>query len=154
MRFSQFNVLVPDSDYYVLYNILNRALARIPQSAYTLANKDLKKSGFIIEDEEDESLIYLNFYLKSLFENDKPTITITTTQKCNLSCYYCFEGSNKSNESLSIETCDATEKQFPITDIGNVVGGTFQIPGNMGREQNAVFPVFNIFRQDMKKFIP
>ena len=110
MRFSQFNVLVPDSDYYVLYNILNRALARIPQSAYTLANKDLKKSGFIIEDEEDESLIYLNFYLKSLYENDKPTITITTTQKCNLNCYYCFEVTNKSNESLSIETCDAIVK--------------------------------------------
>lgn len=107
MRFSQFNIIVPDSGYYIIYNTLSRALARIQQSSYTITNQELKETGFIIEDDDDEKISYLNFYLKNLYEYKTPIITITTTQKCNLNCHYCFEGINKSLIDLSLETCDA-----------------------------------------------
>lgn len=89
---------------------MSRALARIPQSAYNIKNSHLIKTGFIIDDNEEELMTYQNYYLKKLYENTTPTITIATTQSCNLNCPYCFEGNNKAQVNMSVKTCDAILK--------------------------------------------
>lgn len=88
---------------WLVFNSLTCALAKIDENTKRLLRNpdpliehselfnELKKGGYAIEDDVDETQV-LNFYrLKDKFNSNISSITIAVTLSCNFSCVYCFE---------------------------------------------------------------
>lgn len=110
MKYSKYNNIVEDEEYIFLYNSLKGSFARIKRDQYNLKNPKLAEHGFIVEDDKDELLTYKYGYFNELFVNDTLNLSISTTMDCNLSCPYCFEDGNKSNQYLSDEVINSLVK--------------------------------------------
>ncbi len=95
-----------DNTKHILYNSLSGALALVNENNYIALNEflnnrenikdeeflnDLKKGGYIVEDNcnEPDMISYRSF--KSRFSNDFLTLTIAPTSDCNFRCIYCYE---------------------------------------------------------------
>jgi uncharacterized protein len=84
----------------------------------------MKKMGFLLDNEDDEKAILKKEYEKSAGNHLKKHIFITTTDRCNLGCHYCFEEKNQwikmSNETQQalIEYSTKFLTQTPTESLG------------------------------------
>ena len=71
--------------------------------------QELISSGIIVSDDSNEKQTAIDINHKRLEisqnKNDKLSLVITPTLRCNFKCYYCFESTNvrKNEDSISIE---------------------------------------------------
>lgn len=101
MKFSQFNIIAECDNHFVVYNTLRGSICKICKSDYSLENKNLISSGFIIQDNIDELNEYKYKYYSGMFSRGRLNISIATTMSCNLRCPYCFEEGGKSKDRLT-----------------------------------------------------
>ncbi len=106
MKTSIYNKIVPYEDQYLIFNCVTGSLVRVNKSvAENLIEEDISsfsqeslkkmsKLGFIVGDEDEKKVlkkkyedIVNNYLSKQLY--------ITTTDRCNLGCHYCFEEKNQ-----------------------------------------------------------
>jgi uncharacterized protein len=120
VRSSRYNFYVPLSDGGVLYNARTGASIRLAGSDVvaiadllcgapgqialrvlpTALIPELRRSGFLLDDGFDELMDIRERYW--LARGQTPMVlTLTTTQDCNLGCYYCYE--SRSGESLKAQ---------------------------------------------------
>nr|HID59181.1 SPASM domain-containing protein [Desulfobacterales bacterium] len=109
MRVSRYNIFIEQDSYVLGFNALTGAFARIDRDMYAkyhqISDKeldvndpeveafieDLKKGGFIIEDNFDE-LDYLKVrHFASRFGSRHLSLTVAPTLDCNFGCPYCYE---------------------------------------------------------------
>ena len=67
--------------------------------------KELFKSGFLVEDECDELKIIKNRLFKNRYSENVLNITIAPTLECNFKCPYCYEckGEEKSHNKMTLD---------------------------------------------------
>jgi len=106
---------------HIAYNAYTNALAVIDADKYDalqsfiengddLSDDDfraqLKRSGFLIDDDVNE-LERIRFkMLKSRYNTDAFQLTITVTADCNFACAYCYEKEVIKHEYMTTETAD------------------------------------------------
>jgi uncharacterized protein len=116
MKPSQYNFFFDGDDGKKLaFNAFTTALAVLSQDEYEIAQKILKKSndfkfnskkrrdlrdnlkkgGFIIEDEDDEFAFLKLRNRIGRFNTSSFGLTIVPTLNCNFNCSYCYEGEKK-----------------------------------------------------------
>jgi uncharacterized protein len=114
LRSSRYNFWVPLSESGILYNARSGAAMRLAgDDATTLArllagpprdvdcamipeslSAELRRGGFLIERDEDELASIRERYWEARGRTPM-VLTLTTTQDCNLGCYYCYESRSK-----------------------------------------------------------
>lgn len=116
---SNYNIIIRNNEYLILYNLLRRSLLILPNnveilkkilnnpnSTYVNTEKEilnvLKNEKFIIDELDSELLEIITNYKISL-EADF-TIAIAPTLNCNFSCSYCYQ--NKNSSFLNTENAD------------------------------------------------
>lgn len=103
MKKSFYNLFIPYSRKYILYNtltgsiniidqklkkqIVDNELKKLPKEVISL----LKASGDIIEDDLKEKDLVLSRFLKQKYNYPRLDIMVTLSYLCNLRCPYCFE---------------------------------------------------------------
>ena len=115
MKFSRYNLVVPDKNRIVLFNTLQGHCIEIDKDT---ANKikdnqidkledDVKQIfiqyGIIINDNVDESRIFSYFHSHEKYSSNSINSTVLLTWACNLKCVYCFEGEKTDVQSMSKE---------------------------------------------------
>lgn len=109
MKVSRYNIEIQRDGNRYIYNSLTGAFAKINDEYYKVYQvyknssneeineendkivNDLKKGGFLIDDNYDE-LGYLNFVQKHIrFKHDSLSLTVMPTKQCNFRCFYCYE---------------------------------------------------------------
>jgi uncharacterized protein len=114
LRSSRYNFWVPLPDGGILYNARSGAAMRLAGDDATALSlllagprrdvdcavipdtlsAELRRSCFLIERDEDELASIRERYWEA--RGDTPMVlTLTTTQDCNLGCYYCYESRSK-----------------------------------------------------------
>lgn len=104
MKASYYNVLTenPNTDGYLLYNTLNKALCTLSRDEkkiynrvacgdgdhYELAEK-LKEGGFVLDDPETEAAFLEYQYDRYKYNTEVFELVLATTMDCNNSCIYC-----------------------------------------------------------------
>lgn len=109
MKVSKYNFFYEyrdDNSKYIAYNALSNSLALLEKEKYVELEEftncrkvindesfieDLKKGGYLIEDNFNE-LEFLRFNMfKSRLDKDTLSLTIAPTSDCNFRCIYCYE---------------------------------------------------------------
>lgn len=106
MKFSSYNIFVPEKGHVIAFNSFNNSYIAISHSAYDIIqNDDLNKlveffpstyqgmveQGFIIPCEVDELSIIRAENKREAFSPNVYSLMVYPTQDCNLKCWYCFE---------------------------------------------------------------
>ena len=122
-KFSRYNIVLQGDKQY-LWNTLSNYVVALDEDAYQYVSglhpgdevdlsspyySIMKKSGFAIKEEFDETGKVLHDYAKSVYASNGQEIylTIAPGMGCNYQCIYCFEEGNRRNISMDEETCDA-----------------------------------------------
>ncbi len=133
MKKSKYNVIVSNSGANLIFNSLNYTCVILNDKNYAeFCNMDTNSTyfnnfvelGFYVEDEVDETELFLYNSRKVLEEDKSSFYRILTTTACNAKCFYCYEkgvevqtmdektadkvcdfiiNQNKENKSLTIE---------------------------------------------------
>lgn len=112
MKVSKYTFTFKTNDEYYLYNSLSNALIEIDKESFlTIDNclnnnndiiaddfdtdlfHELKKQGFITENDIDDFLLYKSVIMRQRNENSSMHLTIAPTMDCCFHCHYCFEKS-------------------------------------------------------------
>lgn len=122
MKISKYNIFIEKNDKVIAYNSFTNSLALMKNDDYrkfkqnincidNLINDslydDLKKGGFIIENNVDEIELLKVRVNKGRYDQRKLSLTILPTSDCNFRCIYCFEKSKLVNKSMSQETMES-----------------------------------------------
>jgi len=107
MKKSRYNFVFSLGDgKFIAYNALRNGMALVDQPTAALIQEggeplefnldpallgELKRGGFLLEDDEDEYRILLIRWRRMQFETSTLGLTIAPTLDCNLACPYCFE---------------------------------------------------------------
>jgi len=127
---SMFNLFLDDADYFIVRNTLTTATIKINKKAkkkidsllpfvdceYLYNLKDptnqekiigiLLNKEILVDSAIDEKKRYKELFLRYRHEDKVFAIYITTTTNCQLDCSYCFEGSKKKKEYITIDEAD------------------------------------------------
>jgi uncharacterized protein len=107
MKLSIFNKKVQYQNGYLLFNSVSGCLIKlsnkladglVSENLHTINNDlliKLKKLGFIVNKEDDEKLILKKKFEEKTNSHLSKFLYITTTDRCNLGCHYCFEEKNQ-----------------------------------------------------------
>jgi|AKZA01.1.fsa_nt_gi Arylsulfatase regulator (Fe-S oxidoreductase) len=120
MKVSNYNFFYPFKKDYIAYNSLTNALAimqsedyeeykRYNKSNISLTRKleeDLKKGGFLVEEDFDELSIIRFRMNNSRYDTSALQLTIAPTSDCNFRCIYCYEKDSISAAKMSKQTQD------------------------------------------------
>ncbi len=119
---SKYNIIVPHNNTYYIYNTLSGAIMK---SASMSIFEDERYINFLLQQgfvtEEDDELNQYKFkYYKRMFDYKFLNVNIVPTMCCNLSCYYCFEGTKQGGymEQNTIESLVKFLSAFPDKGIG------------------------------------
>lgn len=117
MKFSKYNLLVPEQDKFILFNTLTGGCVELKNKEKddilnnrqeNFSQDDLNmfiRLGIIIEDHVDESKIVKYYHGRAKFDSKVISSTVLLTWACNLKCIYCFEDCAKS--ALTMNKDDA-----------------------------------------------
>lgn len=127
MKFSQYNYLIQQKSFVILYNSFSdKFLGISPDVAKLFSAPDaisiLKTSypslfeqfsnlGYIIDDEFDELKQIEENYIKAKFESKQLYLMVFPTQDCNLKCWYCYE-SHKAGTRMSTSVIENIQKHI------------------------------------------
>lgn len=130
IAWSMFNLFVDDVDCFIIRNTLTTTTIKINKKTkekidnlltfvdceYLYSLKDptnqekiirtLLDKGILVDLAINEKQRYKELFLKHRQEDKVFAIYITTTTNCQLDCSYCFEGSKKKKEYITIEEAD------------------------------------------------
>jgi len=124
MKPSKYNFFFPyeaDDSKMIAYNSFSNALALMDKDKYEAFDvfcnsqtfiddkeltKQLKRGGFLVEDDYDELRLIRLQMLKSRFNTDTLTLVIAPTADCNFRCPYCYEKDVIRPDYMSGETED------------------------------------------------
>ena len=122
MKVSNYNFFIPYKDNKVIaYNSFTNALGLLERKDYVEFKKnqknidslndfklieELRKGGFIIEDEINELEIIRTRMYRDRFNDDMLGLTIVPTADCNFRCIYCYEKNSIRKEKMSKDTMD------------------------------------------------
>lgn len=67
---------------------------------------NLKKGGYVLDDDIDELKILKSNILQSRYRSDFLSLTIAPTSNCNFRCVYCYEKESLKNSRMSEQTQD------------------------------------------------
>lgn len=130
-KFSNYNVIVPKDDMYILFNTRTLSLGTLTDKEATMfLSKNIKQlltldkeeifnlidNGFIIPSDVSEIDIIKKEYWRNKVNNDILHLTIMTTLECNFGCVYCFE----KRKSISLSE---NSQQRILNFIKNNIGG-------------------------------
>lgn len=119
MKPSRYNFFLPfqmDNYQVIAYNALTNSLAVVEKDKYEkLTNfinnhkeiddedflDDLKKGGYLIEDDEDELKLIKYRMLNTRYSDNSLSLTIAPTLNCNFECIYCYEKNSRGKLILS-----------------------------------------------------
>ena len=140
MKISQFTIATEQDDdrnNFLLYNTHTTAFVVLRKDIYMqiFVNRDfsdtqccdqLKKMGFLVDDDFDELLALEKLRIKGM-DDPVQNVTILTTTECNARCYYCFEHGIR-QYPMTREIADATvkyiKKNYPEKQLAiNWFGG-------------------------------
>lgn len=140
MKISQFTIATEQDDdrnNFLLYNTHTTAFVVLRKDIYMqiFVNRDfsdtqccdqLKKMGFLVDDDFDELLALEKLRIKGM-DDPVQNVTILTTTECNARCYYCFEHGIR-QYPMTQEIADATvkyiKKNYPEKQLAiNWFGG-------------------------------
>jgi len=99
MKPSQFNIYVDSDDGTILFNSLTRAVLLLGDRCCTStlleivspADDNLRKMGFLVDDDIDELMLFKHWYRREKYASSKTKAIVLTTYKCNFRCRYCFQ---------------------------------------------------------------
>ena len=121
-KFSFYNIVIPtdnDSKYVTIFNTAYESIIKLERDIYELiATKEFDNNIPYFNDLVNQGIIVpvdTNEYEKIIFEekveqlklNNKFTIVIAPTLKCNFRCTYCFEEGLRNSAIMSKETMNA-----------------------------------------------
>jgi len=131
-RLSKYNYFIEYENKVICYNGLNDKLFVLNQREFndfmqlflklldfkkkypSLFNK-LRKWGFIVRNDSDETNDYLEKYKETIYNPKVYSVTINPTLKCNLGCWYCSVGLANAQikyNKMSAETLGRIKKHF------------------------------------------
>ena len=128
MRASSYNFFFPyeqDKDKMIAYNAFSNSLALLDMDKYGLFTafaengsaiddeefvKQLKSTGFLVEESVDERELIRLRMLRSRFSARSMGLTIAPTADCNFRCPYCYEKGVIKPQYMTPETEDAIVK--------------------------------------------
>lgn len=108
MKLSFYNIFIKKESYYLLYNCFTEKILMICPEVYDLLNKvgtrieslsnlhptlfnQLKHEEFIVDDNSNETEIFIQHQKHIDTSSDYFRIIINPTLDCNLRCWYCYE---------------------------------------------------------------
>lgn len=109
MKESKYNINVEHNGEYLMFNSRTTATAALDRPALEILNavrqgnnvqetglvKEMKRAGFLVDDDADElQQLEMNYNLGK-YEKDGLGLIIAPTMACNFTCPYCFEGTQK-----------------------------------------------------------
>lgn len=109
---------VNDSDRYIITNLISRKIIKINElQKLFYDNTDIfdddsdyvcsmVENGILIDEKVDESSYIKEKIKENVYDTSEVCFTICVTMRCNLSCIYCFEGIDKENIDMDIDTQD------------------------------------------------
>lgn len=136
MKQSNYNIIFDHNDKKLAFNSISCVLAEVDNDFLSMLQnksldeniftdkqkelvKNMKDSGFLIDDGSDElAFLEHNFNLEK-YGNAEPSVTILPTSACNCCCPYCFEGDYKiKNEFMTNDIKEAIYKQIELITEG------------------------------------
>ena len=124
MKFSNYNLIYPNSKNYLLVNTLTGALFEIDSiykqiidnnQMFLLKKEDIllyKNTGIIIEDHVNECRVLEYLLNKEKYCSKILSLTILLTWACNFACPYCFEGDKTKGTSAISSYTKNVIKEF------------------------------------------
>jgi len=120
MKFSKYNLIIPSKkkEHFYLFNTFNGSCFEIDSSiAYIIkagstdtlqeeTRELLALSGVAIADEVNEDYVLAYNHGRSKYSNFSHMSTVLLTRDCNLKCAYCFQGTEKASETMTMEQAD------------------------------------------------
>ena len=138
---SKYNIIIPyNDDEVLLYNSLSNAVCRLQveelnvikslmenmalfEEKYPMIFNQMKKDGYIIDDDFDE-LEFIRFQnKKQIYSNKRLHLTINPTLDCNLTCWYCSTEYAKAQHCgrMSNETVEAIKRHIHYQIVENKI---------------------------------
>lgn len=121
--FGTYNVVMPtEIGDFLVYNTLSKAAVSLKASEFQrvrdgiVTNSFLRRSLIVCDRVDEEQA--LQRYIRAVLHRDELHVTITLTRKCNFSCAYCFQVSEK-----NVDMCDETANKL-IDWISTQVNGS------------------------------
>jgi len=125
MKKSKYNIIIEQSGVNLIFNSLNHTCVILNDKNYK-EFCDIEKSsenynafveaGFFVEDNVDETELFL-YNSRKILETDKSSFyRILTTTACNAKCFYCYEKGievQTMNETTADQVCDFIVQQNP-----------------------------------------
>ena len=103
-KLSAYNTIVPQGDFYLLHNQISGAMLKLSAKAHAAYQTYLKSNrlsykywklfatqGILIPKTTDELQLIADVWGKTVKENESKSMTIVTTDRCNLGCSYCYQ---------------------------------------------------------------
>lgn len=132
-KISNYNITTSFKDNILIYNTLTDSMVRFTYDEYTEVESllknllefqreyptlylELKKSGFLVEEDFDE-LNYIKLQNKKcIYANSEYHITINPTLNCNLACWYCSTEYAQATHKggMSKQTLDNIKKHLEL----------------------------------------
>lgn len=108
MKLSKYTILIDDDGQYIAYNTASNSMMVCTREIVGLIRKYsheidrirnihpslydyLKDKNFIVSEEADETLGFIQSLKQELDDIEEYSITINPTMNCNLRCWYCYE---------------------------------------------------------------
>lgn len=108
MKLSKYTILIDDDGQYIAYNTASNSMMVCTREIVGLIRKYsheidrirnihpslydyLKDKNFIVSEEADETLGFIQSLKQELDDIEEYLITINPTMNCNLRCWYCYE---------------------------------------------------------------
>lgn len=132
LRLSGYCLIIPyDKETYILFHTLKGGIAlidveaknfleshsksgfaasEIKESQVREAVLNLLESGFLIDEEVDESALYRYFLNRNRFDHFHAAFLILTTYACNLACKYCYQGLQKRTDIMTLHIAETVSK--------------------------------------------
>jgi len=130
MKYSKYNLLIPnsdDSDNYFLFNTFNGSCLninadtarQIQNGSINGINEDVRNifmnSGIIIPSKVYEEKIFSYMHGSEKYGSMHLAATVLLTWACNLQCIYCFQGHENRIGNMSIEEADRLIKFLTLS---------------------------------------
>lgn len=115
MELSRYNIIKTIGEDTWVFNAYSMAFIKINTDEWLRAIENIRRgnspnvealisAGIVVDSSDKQLLMYKYMVYNHMFKKADNFFYIAPTMRCNMKCYYCFEGNNKTGEPMSDET--------------------------------------------------